>query len=160
MKRSDLDLMVNIIEKALGIILVILLMKKGTLYLAISALATYFVATVINMIVNGRLLDYSFFDQIKDVGTYFGLAILACLPAIFFDVVLGPTFPCMIVQIVSACAVYVLLSKVFRLWPYEYIKSALFEKFSTLNATSKDSDTTIRVILIQEIEASDKEKFL
>ena len=128
MKRSDLDLIVNIIEKTLGISLVIVLMKKGTIYLAISALVTYFVATAINMIVNGKFLGYHFIDQVKDTGTYFGLALLACLPAIVFDAILGSTFLCLIIQITSACIIYLFLSETLKIWPYEYIKSTILEK--------------------------------
>lgn len=128
MKRSDLDLIINIIEKVLGISLVIVLMKEGTEYLAISALITYFVATVINMVVNGRLLEYNFIDQAKDVGRYFILALLACFPAFLFSIMLEADFLCLILQIVSACFVYLLLSKTLKLWPYEYVKSALLDR--------------------------------
>lgn len=128
MRRSDLDLYVNIFEKTLGIVLILIFMNQGTIPLAISALITYFAASVMNMSVCGKLLKYSLFQQIKDIWVFFFFAVISCIPAWFLDRLLSPTIWCLILQIVSGCIIYIILSKVFHLWVYDYMKTLLISK--------------------------------
>lgn len=65
--RSDLFLKLEIIKKTIGFIMVFIVIPFGMNYLVISYMIVSHIATFINMFYSGRLIGYSFMEQIKDV---------------------------------------------------------------------------------------------
>ena len=74
--RSDIRLLQEIITKIVGIILLILSLPYGTLAIAYAYLAGNFFNQFVNSWPNKRLLNYSFFDQIKDIAPSTVLAVM------------------------------------------------------------------------------------
>lgn len=69
--RSDLTLKVEIIKKIVGVLAIIIGLQFGVLGLVTSLTAVSYIWTLINMFYCGKLIDYKFFSQIKDIISLF-----------------------------------------------------------------------------------------
>ena len=65
--RSDLFLYLEIIKKVLGIIILIITVKISPFAIAVGLAASSFISIAINSFPNGKLLHYSFVEQMKDM---------------------------------------------------------------------------------------------
>lgn len=119
--RSGMFLKLEIIKKAIGVVAILVSMWYGSLALAYSMLFVTLVGTVINAWPNVKLLQYSYFKQIKDIAPIILLSsfMAACVYSIeFLNMGIGLT---LIVQIVLGILVYVLGSIIFRIDSFGYI---------------------------------------
>ena len=119
--RSDLFLMLEIIKKAVGIIVLLLIMHLGILIMAYSLLFTNVLSSFINSYPNKKLLNYSYLDQIKDI-----------LPSMLLSIIMGcmvypiqylnlNIFPLLIIQVILGGAIYMLCAGVLHFKSFEYI---------------------------------------
>lgn len=65
--RSDLFLKLEIIKKVIGIIALLISMQYGVFAIAISGIITTIISSIINSFPNHKLLNYNYFEQIKDL---------------------------------------------------------------------------------------------
>ncbi len=104
MGRSDLFLKLEIIKKAIGLIMLISTMRFGVIWMAYSLLFTTITNSIINSFPNSKLLGYSYLQQIKDMlpqillSAVTGVAVYAVqflrlsdIPTLFIQVILGVT---------------------------------------------------------------------
>ena len=123
MGRSDLFLVLEILKKAVGVILLLLTMFHSVMAMAYSLLISTLLPSIINSFPNKKLLGYSYFEQIKDM-----------LPQIFLSVVMGAavyalklfdfsSVVTLCIQIPLGVIIYVLGSVVFRIESFNYILS-------------------------------------
>lgn len=66
--RTDLSLKLEVVKKGVGFIGVFLAIPYGMMALIISYLIVSHFALFVNMIFSGRLINYSFWEQVKDIG--------------------------------------------------------------------------------------------
>lgn len=135
MGRSDIDLAINLMEKAVGISLVIAYVKKGTLALAITALITYIISTFINMMVNSRILKYSMLDQLADMLPYFCLSIVSVFPAYLMNDLQMNLVLKFMLQIFSGIVLYIGFAKLFRLKTFTYCWDIIADKLGKRRKT-------------------------
>ena len=128
LKRSDLDLYVNVFEKVIGIVLIFVFMNHGTLWLALSALVTYLIAAVVNSIVCGHLIQYSFGEQMKDILPHLLYSLIACLPAFLLNALSVHLVIKVLLQILSAVVLYVGMSALFRTEAFLYVITYIKKK--------------------------------
>ena len=128
-RRSDLDLFVNIIEKVIGVALIFLSFKLGTIYLAFSALVTYIIASICNGVVCSRLIGYSLREQLMDSVPFFLLAFISCLPSFLLNGVNMNIYLLILIQIGSAVIMYVGVSYVLKVETFFYLFDALKKYF-------------------------------
>ena len=123
--RGDLFLKLEIIKKAVGLILLF-----ATVFISVKAMAySLLISTLASMIINSwpnkELLDYSFWEQMRDI-----------LPSILLASGMGlivhlvgqfniPVLPLLLIQVLCAGALYLVGSEVLKLEPYVYIKDML-----------------------------------
>lgn len=121
MGRSDLFLKLEVLKKAIGIILLLTTLFVSVKAMAYSLLISTLTSMIINSWPNKKLLDYSFMEQMKDI-----------LPSILIAIVMGsavyligflpvPTLPLLLIQIISGGILYILGSAFFRLEPFLYL---------------------------------------
>ncbi len=121
MGRSDMFLKLEIVKKAVGLVLLFTTMRIGVLAMAYSLLVECMLGQVINSWPNRKLLNYGYIEQLSDI-----------LPGILLAVGMGvcvwsigkiplPTFIVLIVQVVSGGLIYILFSIVFRLESFSYL---------------------------------------
>jgi O-antigen/teichoic acid export membrane protein len=121
MGRSDLFLILEIIKKAVGITALLITMRMGVIYMALSRIFTGVLAQIINAYPNSKLLKYPYLQQLKDMlpaillSTLMGFAVYSLNFLGLGDVVtLG-------LQILFGIAIYAVGSIVFKLDSFSYI---------------------------------------
>lgn len=119
--RSDIYLKLEIIKKVVGTILLVSTMWFGVMAMAYSLLLNSVCGQIINTWPNRKLLDYKYFDQLKDI-----------LPNIFLAVFMGliisavtflklPDIPTLIIQVVVGAIIYISISCLLKNESYNYL---------------------------------------
>ena len=67
MGRSDIFLKLEIIKKIVGLVLLVATMKYGVMAMAYSLLVSGILGQIINAWPNSKLLNYNYFEQVKDI---------------------------------------------------------------------------------------------
>lgn len=125
MGRSDLILKLEIIKKVVGIVILASTMWFGVMVMAYSLLVTNILGQIINSWPNKKLLNYSYFEQIRDIFPSILLSLVACACTIPINVFSLPIFVTLVIQIMVAVVIYGVLSKVFKVDTLMYIKEML-----------------------------------
>lgn len=121
--RSDLFLKLEIIKKIMGFTVLACTIWWGPLIMAYSLLLTSVLSQIINSWPNKKLLDYSYFEQVKDMLPQIGLSCL--MGALVFCVTLFKLsdISTLLIQMPLGLLIYVIGSKIFHIDSYEYIIS-------------------------------------
>ena len=134
MGRSDLFLILEVLKKVVGIVLLLSTMWFGVMPMTYSLLLSTLCSTIINSFPNRKLLDYSYFEQIKDILPGIILAVAMGICVWFFKFLPVPDIIILIVQIITGAVIYVGGSVIFKLESFSYIfevmKSFLHRKKS------------------------------
>lgn len=123
--RSDMFLKLEIIKKAIGVLVLLATMNYGVYVMALSLLFTSVLAQIINSWPNSKLLGYSYPAQLKDM-----------LPSIALSCVMGAcVYPIgllgigdiwvLLIQVTAGAGIYAGLSALFRVDAFFYILSVL-----------------------------------
>lgn len=81
--RTDLSLKLEVVKKGVGFLGVFLAIPYGMTALIISYLIVSHFALFVNMIFSGRLINYSFWEQVKDIGRIYLIGALVMLASYF-----------------------------------------------------------------------------
>lgn len=125
MGRADLFLKLEIAKKVLGLLILLVVVKHGVLAIAGSLLIYTFVAQLLNALPNRSLLNYSYFEQLKDIIPYIGLAILMAViiyPICMFN---WNDFITIVIQVIFGAVIYVVGSIIFKFDSFGYIYKML-----------------------------------
>lgn len=123
--RSDIFLKLEIIKKTIGVIVLLIGIRYNAVVMIALKAAADFLCTFINGWPNKRLLNYSIFEQWKDI-----------LPSIFLSAVMGVVvygigllvpgvWLCLSVQIFSGMIVYVVLSWITKPEVFCYLRETV-----------------------------------
>ena len=129
MGRSDLFLILEIIKKALGLVLLVMTVKLGAYAMAVSLFVMTLICQFINAWPNRKLLDYPFISQLRDLMPALLLSVLmgACVyPISLLNLSDWLTLP---LQVLVGVLVYVAVSAVFKVESFGYML-ALLKKFA------------------------------
>ncbi len=127
--RSDIYLKLEIIKKAIGVILLIITIPFGIEVMVFGKILMSLIATFINAYPNKKLLKYSYTEQIKD------LTIYLCISIIMFIVIYPIQFLninlvlILIMQIIFGIIIYLSLAYLFKLEAFKYIIELIKTKF-------------------------------
>lgn len=122
MGYSNILLKLETVKKVVGIVLLVSTMWFGVMAIAMAMLATEFTGIVISSIPNGKLLDYSFAEQVRDT---FSSVLLALAMGIFVWAA-GRLLPFsmivkMLIQVALGGSFYVIGSKLTKNEAFEYL---------------------------------------
>lgn len=125
--RSDLFLKLEIIKKTIGMIVLFATMWSGPLVMAYGVLVAGLVSQIINSWPNRKLLRYSYIEQIKDILPYIIISLImgGCVYAITYMPI--NYFMMLLLQIIVGAIIYIILSKIFKIDSYQYIKEVLIK---------------------------------
>ena len=123
--RSDLYLKLEMIKKTIGLVALLISMNISVNAMAYSMLVVSILSQLVNTWPNKKLLDYSYFEQLKDI-----------LPSILLAVVMGGiVYPIVllqynslltiIVQVLLGMVIYFIGSMIFHMEGYEYVLNIL-----------------------------------
>lgn len=127
MGRSDLFLKLEIIKKTMGMAILFATMWISPLAMAYGMLVAGLLSQVINSWPNRKLLGYSYMEQIKDIVPYVILSLImggcvyavAWIPINYLSMIL--------LQVLTGIIIYILLSKIFKIDSYQYIKEIVLK---------------------------------
>ena len=129
--RSGVFFTIQLTKRIIGIVLIILGTRIGIFGLLWAVVANGYIAVLINLFVNKRLIGYGFVEQIGDVGGYYLLS-AALGAAVYFSCQAIPIHPYLMmgVEIVLYSGLYILLSRWLKLEGYATYRSIIQEKLS------------------------------
>lgn len=127
--RSDICLKLEILKKAIGIILIVISMNYGVKMIAVSAAVFGIISMIINIVPNKKLVGYSFVEQMKDVFPSLILAILMGMTMGIVEIFLKQIWGLLIVQIIIGSFVYIMLSIIFKIEAMDYLLQVI-KKFA------------------------------
>ncbi len=130
--HATLYLVTDIIKKAIGItiLIVAVILKQGVLAIALAQVASSFVAMIITLLPQKKLLRYSALEQIKDI-----IPSIALSTIMFASVYLLGTFLqllpvlLLIIQIIIGAVLYLGLAKLFRFKELQALIDTVKNKF-------------------------------
>lgn len=123
--RSDIFLKLEIVKKTISIAILLLSMRFGVVAIAVSGLAYSVIATMFNAAPNRKLLDYSYFEQVKDILPSFALALLMGAVVYPISLISMPAILVLCMQVLVGAAVYVAMSAILKLEPFYYILNTI-----------------------------------
>lgn len=134
--RSDIFLRLEIIKKAIGMVLLLSTMWFGVMIMAYSLLISTLISSFVNAYPNKKLLGYSYWEQIKDILP--SLLLSVCMGAIVYCVhFIGlPEIWTLLIQVIVGVLIYVIGAKIFKFESFDYILNLLksfFKKRKTKN---------------------------
>ena len=130
MGRSDIFLKLEIVKKGLGIgaLLVAVFCFDSPIAIAMTGAFTTVISCIINAYPNKKLIDYSYFEQMRDILPSIAAAVVM-LGAVLAVQLLGlGAFATLAVQIALGVAVYAAVSVIFRLEPFRLLLNMLKNK--------------------------------
>ena len=130
MGRSDIFLKLEIVKKGLGIgaLLVAVFCFDSPIAIAMTGAFTTVISCFINAYPNKKLIDYSYFEQMRDILPSVAAAVVM-LGAVLAVQLLGlGAFATLAVQIALGVAVYAAVSVIFRLEPFRLLLNMLKNK--------------------------------
>lgn len=107
MGRSDLFLRLEIIKKAVGVLLLLLTFRVSVWAMALSLLVSSVISQVINAWPNRKLLNYSYLQQLKDILPSVILAIVMGILVYLVNFLNLPTLITLIIQIILGAIIYI-----------------------------------------------------
>ena len=123
--RSDIFLWQEVIKKLLGLAVLALGICWGMLWLVVLKAVSEFLGILINAWPNRRLLSYGPFRQMKEVFPSFFLTLLMGASVWGIGRVLPYTLGGLLLQIGFGMAVYILLSLLFRLEEWSFLRDRI-----------------------------------
>ena len=106
--RSDLFLKLEIIKKAIGLALLIISIRYGVLAMAYTMIITSIISQIVNSYPNKKLLDYSYFEQIKDISENIILSIIMGALVFCISLLNLPSILIVAIQVILGVGIYLL----------------------------------------------------
>lgn len=110
--RSDLLLKLDIVKKAVGIALLLASVRYGVVAIAVSLVLANAFAMIVNIIPVKKILDYSVWEQFKDILGNLALSLVMALATYALGWMQISMFPLLILQIFCGVVLYVAISAV------------------------------------------------
>lgn len=139
MGRSDLFLILEVIKKIVGIAGLLISMWFGVLWIAITAMLTTFINSIVNAFPNKKLLGYSYTEQVKDILPSLGLAILMGIPIFLMNYLKINPILILCLQVSIGIALYIILSIIFKIESFTFIWGYLKGLFFSRSKRNKES---------------------
>lgn len=121
MGKSGIFLKLEIIKKAVGVVALLISIPFGIYTIVAFRAVTDFICTFINAWPNKKLLNYSFFEQWKDVFPSLLLSAVMCAAVYGIQYLIHGTLLTLCVQIIAGVLIYVGLSLLFKLEAFVYL---------------------------------------
>lgn len=121
MGRSDIFLKMEIIKKAIGVILLLTTMWFGVMAMAYSLLISSILSLLVNIWPNRKLLGYGCLEQLKDIFPSIILAVLMGAAVSLLDLFGFTDIVTLCLQVVSGAAIYIGFSAFLKIDSFEYL---------------------------------------
>ena len=123
--RSDLFLKLEIIKKIIAVGPLLMGIFLNIYWMLWGSVITGFIAYYLNAFYSGRFLNYSIWEQIKDILPSFIVAILMALVVFALSFINLPPFVLLVIQLLAGVVLVVILCELTKLDAYIEIKNIL-----------------------------------
>ena len=123
--RSDIFLKLEIIKKCVTVLNILITLPLGIYAMAIGQVVSGFISTFINAYPNKKIMDYSYFEQWKDLIPSFCLSLVMAGIVWMMNFISIAPLLLLIIQIIVGILVYVVLAKLCKLEVYNYFVNTL-----------------------------------
>ena len=121
MGRSDLFLKLEIVKKIMGLTLLLLTMRISVMAMAYSLIVSGICSQVINSWPNWKLLNYNYFEQLRDILPSIIIALIMGIIVYFVGSLRLPTIVILLIQVLTGAAIYIGVSALLHLEEFEYL---------------------------------------
>ena len=121
MGRSDLFLKLEIVKKIMGLTLLLLTMRISVMAMAYSLIVSGICSQVINSWPNWKLLNYNYFEQLRDILPSIIIALIMGIIVYFVGFLRLPTIVILLIQVLTGAAIYIGVSALLHLEEFEYL---------------------------------------
>lgn len=127
MGRSDIFLKLEIIKKSYGLLAIIIAVAcfESPLAIALTGAVTTIISCFVNAFPNKKLIDYSYFEQLKDIMPSFIASIVMLAAVLLVGQLNINTFAVLVIQVLVGVAVYLIISVVFKIKPFMLVLDML-----------------------------------
>lgn len=125
--RSDIFLRIEVIKKIIGLLVLVISIPFGIYGIALGIVCNGIIATFINSYPNIKLLNYSLFEQLRDVLPSFFISVI--MGIVVFSIQFLNLMPLilLLIQILVGIVVYICLAILFKLECFSYLLSVVKE---------------------------------
>ena len=127
--RSDLFLKLEIIKKFVDFIMIIISIRYGVLAMAIWTIPSNFISQFINAWPNRKLLNYRYFDQIKDLIPSLLMSLVMGLIVYSINFIGLNNLATLILQVLTGVLAYFVLSVLTKNDSYKYCRDVFLSYF-------------------------------
>ncbi len=121
MGHSDVFLKLEVLKKIVGLAAILGTMWISVEAMAYSLLVTTIISSAINAYPNKKLLDYSWFEQMKDILPNIGLALAMAVAVYFIQCLPMSTVGTLFLQVIAGVGIYIVGSMLLRLDAFCYL---------------------------------------
>lgn len=119
--KSDYFLKLEVIKKIIGLIVLIITLPFGVLQMAIGQVLVAILSTFINSFPNRKLLNYNYFEQIKDLFPSLIISIIMFIIVYSFNFIDLNIYILLFIQILVGVIIYFGLAYIFKLESLNYM---------------------------------------
>lgn len=123
--RSDVLLKMETLKKTIGIIIILSVMNISVMAIALSGILYAFIATIVNIYPNKKLMNYGFKEQIADILPFFMMSLVMGLVtySILFLNLSG--ISTIVLQVLIGIVIYFGLSYLFKIEEFNLLKNSI-----------------------------------
>ena len=136
--RSDLFLKMEIFKKTVGLVIILISMNYGVLAIGIGTAVYSIFASVVNTFPNRKLLDYRYFEQIKDILPSFILAFVMAAVVYCLPVRILPIWAQLLIQVPVGAVIYAAGSALLKMEGYVYARKIISALLTRKKNTDKE----------------------
>lgn len=118
--RSDVFLKLEIIKKIITILNIVITIPLGIYAMAIGQVISAFIASFINAWPNKKLMNYTYFEQLRDLMPSFLCSIVMAAGVWCLHFIPLSSIILLLLQIIVGAGVYILLCKIFKIETFSY----------------------------------------
>ncbi len=128
--RSDLFLKLEIIKKTIGIIALVIAVFcfDSPFAIAMTGVFTTVISCFINASPNKKLIDYSYFEQMRDIMPSLLAAVTMLVGVLLIEHLPFGVFATMLLQIIAGVILYVTISILFKIEPFRMLLGILHQQ--------------------------------
>lgn len=123
--RSDITLKLEIIKKAVGIVILIITLPMGLIPMMYGRCVSTILSSFINAYPNKKLLGYSYWEQICDILPAFFLSIAMMVAVLLIKQLPINLYLLLLLQIFAGCSVYLIGSYLFKMESFTYLLNSI-----------------------------------
>lgn len=119
--RSDIFLKLEIIKIIFGVLILVVSLPFGLIWMAIGRVVTSLLSTIINSFPNKKLLNYNYFEQLKDISPSLIISCFMSIIVYLLGLIPIPLFFVFILQLISGFVIYISLCRLFKIEMFYYL---------------------------------------